>query len=162
MASRSQWKMIAIMTSFILTSSWHHPFCLHQDGGFTKLSSKKRLKLLPLIYKFSGLIRNNIIQHYNLKCKENWWKAAYHVSSVQCVVSYALCVRVCVCVCVCMMSEFPNLHHFTPGILPAKLIMDDIKIFVQNKIFLSSLDSLPYFKKASFHYLYFARYTGNV
>ena len=72
--------------------------------------------LFPSIYTFLGLIfqkpltciRNNIILHvyHNLKCNENWWKAAYHASSVPRVVSYALCV--------CMMSDFWILHHFTP------------------------------------------------
>ena len=101
MASRSQWRMAAIMTSL----SWHHH---HHDVtyfAFTKMADshnywQKYTWLLPSIYTFFGLIfqkpltciRNDIVLHvyFNPKCYENWRKAVYHASSdsVQRVVSY--------------------------------------------------------------------------
>ena len=97
----------------------------------TQNCQQKYTQLLPSIYTFFGLIfqklltciRNTIILHvyYNLKCNENWWKAAHHASSIQHVVSYAPCVWY-------QTSEFCT-------ILPGKLITSNIKIFVQNKIF---------------------------
>ena len=113
-----------------------HHYVIH--FAFTKMADsrnfqQKYTRLLPSIYTFFGLIfqkpltciRNNIILHlyHNLKCNENWWKAAYHANSVPRVVMYAPCVGVW-----CQTSEFRT-------ILPDKLITGDIKIFVQNKIF---------------------------
>ena len=101
---------------------------------------QKYTRLLPSIHTFFGLIfqkpltciRNNINLHvyHNLKCNENWWKAAYHAISVLRVVMYTPCTTsVWGCVCVwCQTSEFCT-------ILPDKLITGDIKIFDQNKIF---------------------------
>ena len=105
---------IIILTS----SSWRHLFCLHQDGGFTKLSHdwQKYTRLLPSINTFCGLIfqkpltciRNDIVLqvYFNPKCNENWRKAAYHASSDSacCQLAYTLCV------CVCVMSGFWILH----------------------------------------------------
>ena len=124
--------------------SWHHSsyitlimtssFCLHKDGGFTKVSAKNIHDFRHQITHFLGLIfqkpltciRNNIVLHayFYLKCNENSRKAAHHAQLVQRVVSYAPCV------CVCVMLDFRILHHFT-----RLIIMGDVKIFVQNKIF---------------------------
>ena len=117
---------------------------IHHDVihfAFTKMADSQNFRQktpdywLPSIYTFFGLIfqkpltciRNNIILHvyHNLKFNKNWWKTAYHINSVPCVVMYAPCVCVCVW---CQTSEFCT-------ILPDKLITGDIKIFVQNKIF---------------------------
>ena len=86
----------------------HHDVMIH--FALTKMADShdcrwKNTWLLPIIYTFSGLvfhksltciISNNrpiiLHVHYNLKCNENGWKAAYHASSVQRVVSYAPCV----------------------------------------------------------------------
>ena len=98
--------------------SWRHPFCLHQDGGFTNFR-QKHTQLFPSIYTFSGLIfeklltciRNNIILHvglyHNLKCNENWWKAAYNANSVPRVVMYMYAP------CVCD-ARLPNFAPFCP------------------------------------------------
>ena len=84
-----------------------HRESIHHDViyfAFTKMADsqndrQKYTRLLLSIYTFFGLtfqksltcIRNNILLHVylNLKCNENWQKAAYHASSdsVQCVVS---------------------------------------------------------------------------
>ena len=107
MASRSQLRVAAIMTSFI----WHHPHHDINHSAFTKMADsqkyrQKYTRLSPSIYTFFGLIcqkpltciRNNIVlqAYFNLKCNENCRKAAYHASSdsVQRVVSYAPCVCV--------------------------------------------------------------------
>ena len=79
-------------------------------------------------------IRNNIILHvyHNLKCDENWWKAAYRTSSVLRFVSYALCE----CIHDVRLLNFALFY-------PDKLITGEIKIFVQNKIF-SQLTDLTF------------------
>ena len=140
MASRSQWRVAAIMTSL----SWHH----HHDVihfAFTKMADsqnyqQKHTWLLPSICTFFGLIfqkpltciRNDIVLHvyFNLKFYENWRKAAYHASSdsVQRVVSYALCV--------CDVW----LPNFALVILPSKLITGDIKFLSKIKYFFRPTD----------------------
>ena len=137
MGSRSQWKVAAIMTSSIMTSSilpsprWQIYETLHENTP--------DFRHQYTMYTFSGLIfqkpfifvrfhsRNNIILHVysNLRCNENWWKVAYHASSVQRVVSYAPCVLCDV--------RLPNFAPFLPG-------TGDFKIFVQNKIFSPTTD----------------------
>ena len=105
-------------------------FCLHQDGGFSKLSAKICLTLAINLHIFwfdfnLYCIRNDIVLrvYFKPKCNENWRKAAYHAGSdsIQRVVSG---------MCVCDV----RLPNFALVILPGKLIMGD-KIFVQNKIF---------------------------
>ena len=112
---------IIIVTS---SSSWHHLFCLHQDGRFKKLSAKIH-QLLPSIYTFFGLIfqklltciRNDIVVIQN----ENWRKASYHASSDSATL----------CVCMYVMSDFWILHwSFYPVNNNGRY-----KIIVQNKIF---------------------------
>ena len=93
----------------------------------TETFNEKYTRLSPSIYTFSGLIfqkpftcvRNNIILYmcYILKCNENWWKAAYHASSIQRSSGVW-----------CQAYEFCT-------IIPGILITGDFKIFVQNKIF---------------------------
>ena len=99
-------------------------FCLHQDGGFSKLDRQKYTLLLPSIYTFFGLIltfiRNDIVLHvhvyFNPKCNENWRKAACHASSDS-------------------IQRVVRLQNFALVILPGKLIMGDIKFLSKIKYF---------------------------
>ena len=101
---------IIIMTSFILPSPrWR----IHKT--ISKNTPDFAINLHIFLFDFSKAItcfRNDAVLHvyFNLKCNENWRKAAYHASSDsgQRVVSYALCVCVW-----CQTSEFCT-GHFTP------------------------------------------------
>ena len=94
-----------------MESGCYHDFIhrdfIHHDVihfAFTKMADSQNYRqeyprLMPSIYIFFGLIfkkpltciRNNLVLHvyFNMKCNENWRKAAYHANSdsVQRVVS---------------------------------------------------------------------------
>ena len=148
MASRSQWRVAAIMTSL----SWHH----HHDVfyfAFTKTADPQNYQqkytdfchqFLVWFFKPLTCIRNDIVLHlvrvyFNPECNENWRKAAYHASSdsVQRVVSYVLW-GVCVCVCVCpggvLNREDANLLPISKPFVSWRALFQTIQCFLQCKL----------------------------